>query len=60
MGPCAMRDRLGTAVVWCAALGVTAIFLWIVGDLVVRGAGEISWAFLTEAPSDAGRSGERG
>ncbi len=52
-----MRDRLGTFVVWSAALGVTAVFVWIVGDLLVRGIGEISWSFLTEAPLDAGRGG---
>jgi phosphate transport system permease protein len=52
-----MRDRIGTLLVWSAALGVTAVFVWIVGDLLIRGAGEISWAFLTEPSLDAGRSG---
>ena len=43
--------------VWMVALVITAALLWIVGDIVVRGAGGISWTFLTSATRDAGRAG---
>lgn len=42
---------------WAAALLVVSIFGWIVGDLVVGGLRGISWSFLTDGPSDAGRAG---
>lgn len=50
-------DRALTAGVWLSILGITAVFFWILGDLVVRGAGQVSWSFLTETPRDAGRAG---
>ncbi len=52
-----VRDRLAAACVWLAALAVTAAFLWILGDLVRHGAGQLSWSFLVDAPSSAGRAG---
>ncbi len=52
-----IRDRWLTACVWLAAAAVTAVFLWILGDLVRHGAGRLSWSFLLEAPSSAGRAG---
>ncbi len=51
------RDRLASACVWLAAASVTAVFLWILGDLVRHGAGQLSWSFLVESPSSAGRAG---
>lgn len=50
-------DRILTATVWACVVGVTAVFLWILGDLVLGGAGQLSWSFLTEGPRDAGRGG---
>ncbi|MCP3961239.1 MAG: phosphate ABC transporter permease PstA [bacterium] len=50
-------DRLVAAVVWLAATVVTAVFLWILADLLRHGAGQISWTFLTAAPASAGRAG---
>lgn len=44
-------------VLWSAAALVTAAALWLVGDLLVHGAGQLSLEFLTSAPSDAGRAG---
>ena len=52
-----VRDRLAASGVWLAALAVTAAFLWILGDLVRHGAGQLSWSFLVEATSSAGRAG---
>ncbi|MEM7585945.1 MAG: ABC transporter permease subunit, partial [Acidobacteriota bacterium] len=40
-----------------AALAVTAVFLWLLADLLRHGAGQLSWAFLVEAPASAGRAG---
>jgi phosphate transport system permease protein len=50
-------DRWLAAGVWLAAAAVTAVFLWILGDLVRHGAGRLSFAFLVEAPRSAGRAG---
>lgn len=50
-------DRVACALVWSAALLITGVFLWIVGDLVRQGLPHLSWSFLTEAPLDAGRAG---
>ena len=50
-------DWLPTLLVWGAVLLVTAVFVWIVGDIVRHGSGLISWEFLTDAPRNAGRAG---
>ncbi len=34
------------------ALSVVAILVWIIGFLVVKGAGALSWEFITESPTD--------
>ncbi len=55
--PGARPRDLGLAILaWGAALSVAACFFWILGDLA-RGAGQISFEFLTEAPRRAGREG---
>jgi phosphate transport system permease protein len=36
---------------------VTAVFLWILGDIIGHGVGQLSWEFLTAAPENAGRRG---
>lgn len=43
--------------VWAIALLITGIFLWIVGDILWHGWGQLSWDFLVMAPSNAGREG---
>jgi phosphate transport system permease protein len=50
-------DRVLTVLVWIAVLSVTAVFFLILGDLIVRGAGRISWSFLADSPREAGRAG---
>lgn len=52
-----LRNALFGWLVWSASLLMLAAFAWLVGDLVLRGLGHLSWRFLAEAPSDAGRSG---
>jgi ABC-type phosphate transport system permease subunit len=48
---------LPTVVVWAIAILVTAVFLWILSDIIWHGAGQLSWEFLTTAPENAGRRG---
>lgn len=48
---------LPTIIVWAIAAVVTAIFLWILSDIIWHGAGRLSWEFLTAAPENAGRRG---
>lgn len=50
-------DRAATIAMWGVALLITAVFVWIVGDLVRHGLPHLSWEFLSQAPSDAGRAG---
>ena len=56
-GTIRLRDGLSGVAIWCAALGVAGVFLWVVGDIVMHGAGHLDWGFITRAPSDAGRAG---
>jgi len=51
------RDAAAHLVLWGAALAVAGLFLWIVGDVLARGAEHVSPALLTAAPTDAGRAG---
>jgi len=50
-------DRLATVVMWLVAACITAVFLWLLGDIVWHGASRISWDFLVALPRDAGREG---
>lgn len=51
------RDRAAAFLLWAAALAVTAVFAWLLADVVRHGLGRLSLAFLTEPPRDAGRRG---
>ncbi|MGB7440213.1 MAG: phosphate ABC transporter permease PstA [Coleofasciculaceae cyanobacterium] len=48
---------LPTILVWGIALLVSAVFFWIVADIVWHGAGQISWQFLISEPEKAGLEG---
>ena len=50
-------DLLFKVVIWSIPLLITAIFIWILSDIVLGGISQISWAFLTTNPLDAGRDG---
>ena len=50
-------DWLLVGCVWLSALLVTSLFTWIFYDLLVNGAGTLSWSFLVEGTKDAGRGG---
>ena len=42
---------------WLVPLLITAIFIWILGDILRGGIGQLNWTFLTTAPLDTGRQG---
>ncbi|MCB1937223.1 MAG: phosphate ABC transporter permease PstA [Nitrosomonas sp.] len=52
-----IRELSVQSLVYLAALLVSAIFIWILSDLVRGGIAHLSWEFLTESPRDAGRAG---
>jgi len=51
------KDILLSLLVWTAAIFVTAVFIWLLVDLVWHGTGKLSWEFLTTEPQNAGREG---
>ncbi len=50
-------DRVATAALWTVAVGIAAIFVWLLGDILRHGAGRVSWDFLVTLPRNAGREG---
>ena len=50
-------EQLVTVLVWSAAALVTAVFCWILGDLLWHGLSHVSWTFLTSPPKSSGRAG---
>lgn len=50
-------DRIATIAVWSVAALITAVFAWLLGDIVWHGASRISWDFLWSPPRNAGREG---
>jgi phosphate transport system permease protein len=52
-----MIDLMTTAAGWLAAAVIVGLFGWLVFGILRDGSRELSWAFVTEAPSDAGRAG---
>lgn len=59
MGSAAVQtqERLATLVMWAVAALVTAVFLWLLGDILWHGLGRLSWEFLVAPPRKAGREG---
>ncbi|WP_417316166.1 phosphate ABC transporter permease PstA [Cycloclasticus pugetii] len=52
-----MIDRLFSLGLWLIAALVTLVFGWLLVDILIKGLPIISWEFLSEAPSRAGRDG---
>lgn len=52
-----LRDRLFQLLIYLVVSGVSALFLWIVFDLIRGGSALLSWKFLSELPQEAGRAG---
>ena len=57
MGKSKIQLLLPSLIFWAIALFVTAVFCWILSDIVWHGVGQLSWEFLTTAPRNAGRDG---
>jgi len=55
--PDQIQNQLFTLVIWSTAVLLIAVLLWIIGDLVWRGAGHLSREFLLMPPTNAGRDG---
>lgn len=55
--PSRAMDKLFTVAIWCAAMAIAFIFLWLLGDLLWNGLAHLSWSFLISEPFNAGRSG---
>jgi len=51
------REWLAVVLVWGAAGLMTAVFCWLLGDIVWHGLSHVSWMFLTAPPENAGRRG---
>ncbi len=52
-----LENKLATLLIWLVALLITAIFICILTEIIIHGFSQVSWAYLTESPSDAGRAG---
>lgn len=48
---------LSTIMIWAIAIFVTAIFFWMLSDIIWHGARQLDWEFLTSQPEKAGREG---
>ncbi len=51
------KNKLATLLIWLVALLIIIVFICILTDIVIQGMSHISWDYLTQAPSDAGRAG---
>ncbi len=50
-------DRFIAITAWLGAIAVTTVFFWIVVDLIRLGGAQLTPAFITNAPTSAGRAG---
>ncbi|MGQ0530978.1 MAG: phosphate ABC transporter permease PstA, partial [Panacagrimonas sp.] len=53
----AVLDSVATFAAWSAFALVAAVFAWMLGDVLLRGASALSWDFLWQEPAKAGRAG---
>lgn len=52
-----IKNNAATILIYCSAISVAGLFLWLLTDLLIQGLPKLSPAFLFEAPRDAGRAG---
>lgn len=52
-----LRDRGVQFLIYASVLLISAVFIWILVDLIRGGIAHLSWEFLTEPSQDAGRAG---
>lgn len=51
------RQRIALTFLWLAAAITLGFLVLIIGHILIRGLGQINWAFLTQDPRQAGRLG---
>lgn len=52
-----LRDHAVQFLIYASVVLVSALFIWILTDLVRGGVAHLSWEFLMESPRDTGRAG---
>ncbi|QDZ41158.1 phosphate ABC transporter permease PstA [Euhalothece natronophila Z-M001] len=52
-----VTEVVAITIMGVVVLVISAVFLWIVGDLAWQGSQELSWEFFSSEPLDAGREG---
>ncbi|MCK4841164.1 MAG: phosphate ABC transporter permease PstA [Methylococcales bacterium] len=52
-----LKNKLATLLIYLVAVLITVTFICILADIIIHGFSQISWGYLTESPSDAGRAG---
>ncbi len=52
-----LRENAAQCVIYSAVMLVSAVFIWLLIDLLRGGLSHLSWEFITELPRDAGRAG---
>jgi len=52
-----IRDRVAQGLIYLVVLLISAIFIWILADLLRGGIEHLTWEFFTESPRNAGRTG---
>ena len=50
-------DRGASVLLWLTAVIISGVFVWIVGDVVWHGVGQINLAFFLQPPAQSGRAG---
>jgi len=57
MEACSWKDKFITAMFWLSGLVIVGILIGIIGYIIVKGISAISFDFIFQAPSKAGRAG---
>ena len=53
----ASTQKIAKVVIWAAALSVIGLLLFIIAYILLKGLPSLNWQFLTQSPTDMGRSG---
>lgn len=51
------KNGWAIVLIWLTATSVSAVFIWLLADIIMHGISRLSWAFFVETPQNAGRSG---
>jgi phosphate transport system permease protein len=52
-----ITERIAQFIIWSISILVVVLLVFIVSSILIKGIPTLTWAFLTENPSDMGRSG---